>query len=419
MNIKIKSESANNVEIILNEIKNITYLDQNNKLSYNTFQILQLEWMLQMLINFNKSLSNENQKIILRKSLKQLAIDKDYSKNNLIKQINVNYNNHFRKKENIYILLAAISINNLPIRKLKIGNCILRIHGQQYPKIFRASRNEILVKSKSKGENENYAKVSVKIIGKDYKDAYEIAIEILEVFRSLLCLLLNSTFEIRSAKNYSKPINKVTLAEILTLHHENGTCTDMDYFHFVQDFKETEVISFQGKKMPNFKNNFSNLIRQFNKCKPKHQRTIQKALNLYVNAYDESNKYICFLRAWTVLEILTDTDNNELVIKRCSSLFSQESKPLSKQVMECLRQYRNEYVHQGGINLDPIVACFNIHHYIFIMIINFNLKHAGLFKNIKEANLFRDNYNTDLNELKTRKLIIDKAILAKIRHTKK
>lgn len=239
----------------------------------------------------------------------------------------------------------------------------------------------------------------MKIKSKDFKDAYEKAIEMLEVFRSFLCLIFNSQIEIRFEERSSKPINKILLAEILTLHNENGTCPDSNYFHFIQDYKETAVIDLKGKNNKNLKSNIHWFIKQYNKCKPKHQMTIQKALNLYVNAYDERNKYICFLRAWTVLEILTDTDQNETLIKRCNSLSDKESKPLNKQMLEGLRQYRNEYVHKGDNSLDPLIACFEIQQLIYNLIVRFNLRHAGFFKNIKEANSFLDNNIPDLNEL--------------------
>jgi len=332
MKVKIKSENNHNIEIILNRLENITNLGKDNRLSYHTFEFFHLEWMLLTLIEYGNSLSIPIKKKILSQSLRQLAIDKNYSKDYFLQQLSDNYDNHYRKKENTYILLAALSIKSLPFRKLKIGCSEIRIHGKQYPKIFRDHRNEIHQKRKFKRETKNYTKVSVKIKSKDFMDAYEKAIEMLEVFRSLLCLIFNSQIEIRFEERSSKPINKVLLAEILTLHNENGTCPDANYFHFIQDYKETDVIDLKEKNNQILKKNVHWFIKQFNKCKPKHQLTIQKALNLYVNAYDERNKYICFLRAWTVLEILTDTDQNETLIKRCNSLSSQNSKALNKQM---------------------------------------------------------------------------------------
>ncbi len=419
MRVKIKSDNKHNIEVILEKLKKITSLDENQKVSYSTLGFFQIEWMLLSLIEFNHSLSIEIKGNILRQSLRQLAIDNNYAKDYLLEQISINLEKHFLKKEITYILLSALSIKNLPFRKIKIGQSEIRIHGKQYPKEFREQRQEIHVNRQFKKENRNYTKVSVKIKSKDFKDAYEKAIESLEVFRSLLCLTLNSNIEIRFEERSSKPINKITLAEILTLHYENGSCPNANYFHFIPDYKESKILKLNGKEKENLKLDIKWLIKSFNKCKPKHQSTIQKALNLYVSAYDESNKFICFLRGWTVLEILLNTDQNDTIIKRCNSLNSSDSKPFNKQVLESLRQYRNEYVHEGDNSLNPLIACFNVQESIFNLIVNFHMRHAGFFKNIEEANSFLDNNNADLNELKTRKMIIDKVIKIKDENAKR
>lgn len=418
MRVKIKSDNKHNIEVILEKLKKITILDENQKVGYSSLTFFQIEWMLLSLIEFNHSLSIEIKGNILRQSLTQLAIDNNYNKDYLLEQIEINLEKHFRKKENTYILLSALSINNLPFRKIKIGQSEIRIHGKQFPKVFREQRKEIQVKRQFKEENKNFTKVSVKIKSKDFKDAYEKAIESLEVFRALLCLTQNSNIEIRFEERSSKPINKIALAEILTLHYENGDSPDANYFHFIPDYKDSKTLELNGETRENLKHNIKWLIKAFNKCKAKHQLTIKKALNIYVSAYDESNKFICFLRGWTVLEILLNTDQNDTIIKRCNSLYNTEFKPFNKQVLESLRQYRNEFVHEGDYRLNPLIACFNVQESIFNLIVRFHLKHAGFFKTIEEANSFLDNNIINLNELKTKKRIIDRVIKIKEKNTK-
>lgn len=413
MNVRIKSENHHNIDVILDRLKKITKLEIDNKITYHSLEYFQLEWMLLSLIEINYSISIEVVKEILRNSIRQLAIANNYSKNYLVEQLSANINNHLRKSESTYILLSAISIKNLPFRKLKIGSVEIEIHGKQYPKLFRQHREDIYIKRRFQKENQDYAKVSIKIRSRDYKDAFEKAIEVLEVFRSLLCLILNSQYEIRFDELSPKPINEVLLAEVLSLHYENGACPNADYFHFVQNYKEVSSLVLIEQSRTNLRKNILWLVRQYNNCKPKHQKLIQKALNLYVSAFDECDKFLCFTRAWTVLEILTATDQKDLMIKRCISLFNHDVKPLDKQMLESLRQYRNEYVHEGYNSLDPLTACFSIQRFIYFLIVNFNLKYAGFFDNINEANLFLDNYTVDLKDLKTRRRIIDRILSVK------
>jgi hypothetical protein len=417
MRVEIKSGNKQNIEVVLDKLKEITKLDENQEVSYSTLAFFQIEWLLLSLVKINYPLSIENKSNILRQSLSQLAINNNYTEDFLLKQIEINLEKHFRKKEITYILLSALSITKLPFRKLRIGQSEIRIHGKQFPKEFREQRRKIQVKRQFKNEDENFTKVSVKIKSKDYKDAFEKAIESLEVFRALLCLTQNSNIEIRLGERSSRPINKIALSEILTLHYENGSAPDANYFYFVPDYKDPKIFELNVEKRENLKHNIKWLVKSFNKCKPKHQLTIQKALKLFVSAYDESDKFTCFLKGWAVLEILLNTDQNDTIIKRCNSLYITKLKPFNRQVLESLKQYRNELVHKGANSVDPIIGCFFVQESIYNLIVRFHLRHAGSFETIEEANSFLDNNTVDLNELKTRKMIIEKVIKIKSKST--
>ena len=161
------------------------------------------------------------------------------------------------------------------------------------------------------------------------------------------------------------------------------------------------------------------LVSHLNKCGSNHKIALSEALVNYAGAFDESNKYICFLRSWTVLEILTNTDQNDLLIKRCIALHGSNATVFQRQKLEALRAYRNEYVHEGGIGLDggidPMMACYSVQFFVYNLIIKFHLRYSGFFENIDEANSFLDSYSTDLKQLKSRKKILEKVIKRKAR----
>ena len=179
------------------------------------------------------------------------------------------------------------------------------------------------------------------------------------------------------------------------------------------------MLSIINNQKEKISKSFKWFLKRYNKCKPRHQYALGEALKKYVSAFDERNKYICFLKAWTVLEILTNTDQNDQLISRCTALFDDNNRLYEKQVLESLRLYRNELVHQGDEGHDPLFACFTLQSYIYHLIVRFNLYMSGSFQNIEEANLFLDSYIPNIKDMTRRKRILDIAIDAKLKNTRR
>lgn len=416
---KIKNKNNHNLKVLLEKLKEITKIGENNKISFYAFEFDTLEWMFLSIIDFGYSLSIESRKNILTKTFRAIAAENNYDSENFLNQLNTQIKLNNNREEKTYYLLTSLSVKNLPFRKINIGSCQISVHGKQFPKKFKKSRNKIFISHKLDKKNEYHTKISIEIKSKDFKDAYEQSFQYLEVFRSLLSLFLNSSFEISFGSRSQKPINKISHGEIITLHNADGTNANDKYYWCILDFKKVPVLSINDEKRKSLKKDIRWSISSLNKCKEKHQNTISKALKLYVNAFDEYNKYTCFLESWTVLETLLNTDQNDLLIKRAIAMYDSNAKAFEKQQLECLRQYRNEYVHKGGDGLNPLIACYQLQTLIFNIIINFNLVYSGFFNNIEEANLFLDNYNPSLKELATRKKVLDKAIKLKEKNTKR
>jgi len=415
MKAKIKSARKQNIDVLLDKLQSISTLEKNNTVSFAAFDYTELEWTFLSIIEFENSLSTESRKQILSKTLRTLVKENRFEKNYFLEQLEVQINHHNNKEEKTYFLLTSLSIASLPFRKLTLGEGIIYIHGKQFPNVFKKHRNTFIKSHDIEPENNNLTKLSIEIKSRDFKDAYEKSFQIFDIFRSLLCLLLNSQLEIRFGERTSKPINKVRQGFVSTLHTSDGNLAHKNYYWYVQDYREAKILELDNKKNENLKTNIKWLISCYNKCKPKHQDTIGKALINYVGAFDENNKYICFLRAWTVLEILSDTDQNDLLIKRCTAMFEEKNIAYQKQKLESLRLYRNVFVHEGGDGLDPMIACFNIQFFIYTIIVNYNFYFSGFFDNIGEACLFLDNYSPDIRELKKRKKILDRALLMKMK----
>ena len=411
MSVKIKFEKSQNLKVVFDRLKKISKIDEDEKITYtDAFELAHIEWIVHSLIDFGVSLSNSSQKKIIRKAFRQMVINEDFSNKFLLDNLNKALKIHKSSRLKEYQLLATISIKNLPFRKINIGNSIVIIHGKEFPKSHASQRIKSLKRHMFELDEIDYTKVSILHKSNNFEDAFKECIDVFEIFRSFLCLLLNKSLQIRYGDRFSKPINLIGSSEVFTLHELNGSCIDERQYWYTPRYRRTDVLIVENDLKNSLKTSLKSYVNSFNKCMPKHRTTIQKALEIYVTAFDENDKHLCFLKAWTALEILMNTDQNDKVIKRILAMFM--SKTFIKQELECLRIYRNEFVHSGKNELDPLFACYRLQTYIR-KTIDFNFKYSGFFNNIEESVFFLDNFNPNIKALKTRKAILERAIFLK------
>ena len=143
-------------------------------------------------------------------------------------------------------------------------------------------------------------------------------------------------------------------------------------------------------------------LYRINKSSEKFKKSITYTLNLYVNAFDEPNKQNCFLKVWTALETLLATHQNDLIVKRCTSIYKEEHKPMQRQIIGAIKNYRNEFVHEGieASKENLSTYCFKIQNYILNILRNNHLLYYSSFENIEQANTFLDKRRIGLKEQK-------------------
>jgi len=411
----IKHGKKQNLRVLLDKLKGISTIDSANNVKFDTLEIFELKWIFLSIIEFGCSLSIESKNAIISRTLRNIVIANDYDENNFCNYLNNEVINHNTQKERTFVLLTTVSIDNLPFRKIRIGDGTIRIHGAQFPTEFRQVRKDFLNSKINAADNKNYTKVSVIVKSKNPLDAYEKSYYFFEIFRSFLCLLLNPLFQIRTNDRNLEPINRIRQGEYSTLHTISGEIATNEIYWFVPAFNEAKVYSLPkgNSKKEVFRKRFKRLINCFNNCKTKHRATIGKALFNYAGAFDESNKFVSFLKTWMVLEVLTNTDQFDLLIRRATSMFDPKAREYQKQLLEALRLFRNEYVHKGNTGPDPLLACFAMQWFIANLTIGFHLEYAGTFNSIDESVDFMDIYMLDARELEKKRKILARAIYEK------
>ncbi len=409
MKIKFASKNKFKPEILLERLHKIKTIKDDGKVSFIAFDSVEIEWILLSHLKFECEISVISKQEIVNKTLKEVAVKNIKDSGGLIDILNEKLKQHNSKPEKYYFLLSSISVNKLPFRKIKINDCEITISGKEFPIIFRSHRDELYKRNYQKSEHNNFLKVIVKTKGRDFKDTFDKAQNSLDIFRAFLCLYLNPLFQVPLNSVSLNPINRVVNGEFASLHYESGETVHKSLHLFRTNFQD-KLYNLNQRDLDFIKKEVSWAINKYNSCKVKHRRSLGNVLKLYVNAFDEKDKYICFLKGWTALENLVDSDKNDEIINRCVSMYSSDMKSSQTLILEGLRIFRNELVHDGLNDLNPLVHCCQIQNFIYNLLIKFNLKYSGFFNNIIEANDFLDKNKTDLRDLEIEKKLLDKVI---------
>ncbi|SEI13141.1 hypothetical protein SAMN05660691_04051 [Rheinheimera pacifica] len=279
-----------------------------------------------------------------------------------------------------YYLLTSISLRNSFIPKRRtINNCIISFY-KNIPAKYKKSRSELIEKhSELKlSEQKNYVFVVVSVIAPDVSTAFKIGINSLDVVRSILQIGFKKSIRFLSPQVQHKySTNSIlSLGQVHTLHTESGSAA------FLNIWYEPDFTNKEASRIQNFPLTESNLTSWLNKLKrnPFRQHLLI-SLTSYINALDRSDQEFRFMKLWSVIEKLVNTDDTKMIIKRVS--FFYDDRAVAREVLNSLRQARNVNVHAGVKPINVEMKNFTLCGFIedlFRFFINNPFKYDNLQK---------------------------------------
>lgn len=407
MLINWKTKNALKPQIILDKLNEIMQVNSDGTVSFKSFDYHSYIVSLYSMINFSKnSISLNNMNLISRAITKVARVGK-LNKENVITEIQNLAKVETSKKETKYKILTSISMNyELPNKELKIGYSIIKFI-PNFPQELLEIRNENLNSFKLNQEisHKNYMNVIIEVKAKGEIEAINKAIDDLDLLRAIFCLYSNYDM-VLFGKKTPEPINKIRLGCFHSIHNELGYLVNPNNYWYEPNFILNDIYTPNKDSIEFFKNNLENIIFNLKKCK--YSDNLRNALLRYVRAFDEKNNNIALLEVWGALESLTATNdsNKDKLPKRCAFLYAEYE--FHKQILEHLREYRNQSVHDGIKNEEVKHYCYQVQGYFRELII-FHLMAVNEFNSIDDANEFLDQ-SVDINELKKKKKLIEKAI---------
>lgn len=264
----------------------------------------------------------------------------------LIQKANNEAAKYFRKKCSEYVLVTTLSVKSFPANRITIGKCLVNPLRKRdrypYPDVLKRMYPGMIA-----GRHSGCSKhqlVRVRIAERSIFEAAERAIESLALLRGLWNLFATrGSWSMRFGRHTQKPIGVVHAGPIHTLHNPDGKPVDEELYWYEADVLETPK-PFEPKKGWNRIERDRRWAMRRLRILP-YARDLRRFIIRYAEALDSANPDVAFLRMWGILESLTNTigAHYDETINRATWI--SQDRPLAKDILGCLRRYRNEYVH--------------------------------------------------------------------------
>lgn len=289
-----------------------------------------------------------------------------------------------------YVLTTSVSLADVPpTRKLSLLDCDIVFRGERFPKAFETRSKfdrDYAEASEPQHTPDDYCKVTIACDAKLTHDAVEKCVDAIDLARSLMCLLENSSMSV-SMGGLTLPINKIRLGGLHALHFADGRLAE-DFHWFNPSFATTSAHEIEVPEGSKRARNHRWAFRQFSKLPHKSRNRLKDALLLYVRAFDERDRNTTLIRGWRAVELLLGSgDNCEPVARRCAALYKDFE--YHRQIVDHLRECRNRSAHAGEDLKDATTHCHQLQRY-FRDVVIFHLANASVFESIDEANSFLD-----------------------------
>lgn len=277
-----------------------------------------------------------------------------------------------------FILLTSISLNNIYLpKRRKVNGCTVSFSKNIPAKYVKARKNLISnFSSLELSEQEEYLFVTVSVEAPNTKTAFIRAIGALDVIRAIWQIgFQKSTFPFPVMKGSQYPTDSIiSLGQAHTLHKENGNQA-CEILWYEPDFKKVEVTNVKDFNLTDSRSTTD--LQRLRKNPFKDH--VYNSLKSYIHALDHDDQEFRFMKLWTTLEGIVNTDESTMTIRRVS--FFYKDRALNKEILNSLRVARNINAHRGvkpfNVEMKNFILCQYIDHLLGFFINNC-FKHKGL-----------------------------------------
>lgn len=294
--------------------------------------------------------------------IRRLGGGKPIPPKQLLDSVNKRATEFYKRAPTHRRLVTSISIRELPsspveFEKHQLTACNRESH--PYPESLLASESFV----SHHLERSEYQCIAVDTYQTTTCQAFDAAISAVNVIRGVWMLL--TSFQSGHWSLSSSPrrtwIGKIHLGPIQTLHKPDGSLAT-DFYWCESDYIEDVELFTPRNGWSQIEAERSRICDLVSVSPYKHD--LIRLIARYAVALDQSNLDVAFLMLWSLLEKITDTvgANYDATIQRAIAMHTDKSS--SEQLLNQMRNRRNQFVHSARSTEDRDQFCFTLKSYV-------------------------------------------------------
>lgn len=395
-----------NYNYLAQKLVEIIKVNESGSISYSEAFLKQdIDSIIETAHKFAEDTPKYEYNSIVRKGIKKF-IKKTVRNGETLRRAIKAAENEFRSKPyNKYILISTLSFKYFnSLKSLRFNGTTVKFY-KTLPSKYRLENIKTLVSSYfSEPYPSDYTIVECHVASRSVFEAIDKSFKTIDFIRGLWNISINFRNLNRIFSGKLKPINSIRLGPVHTLHHPNGKLVLDNFWYEIDCYVESADTSLM-KQWANINRAFIFLRKNINKVKFKDE--IREIFIRYVRALDSMDFESSYLKLWSLLEFLTNTQrmNYDKTITR--TLFFYKDDIHNKEILEHLRLLRNKMIHIGESRseMDPVI--FQLKRFVEGIII-FLVNSKDYFNDMEEVGYFLDlstDYNILKKEIKFRKRV--------------
>ena len=375
---------------LIQVIKNLESIRENKvdgKAQFDGFAFKQLETILYGILNFSSDIPEIDSRNMLSKALINRGGIGEITQDNLLDEVKKLEREYQSLPITRYALASSISINpNSILNNIRLGNNLIIFESTLASRFRREAQNLLHEAEQSLFATAptNYLQLRVHVSEKSIECAARKALETIDFVRGIWNWVLNRRHSIRiSFGGKSKPVNKIILGPLHTLHRPNGAlATSTNWWYEPSYLGSITPLLVNQDDLGRFYKSLDHVKKKF-KTLP-YRIIVRDGLIRYTRALDERDWTTAFVKLWSILELLTASGgtNYDVTIRRTAYIFQERD--FHHQVLQNLRDYRNSSVHADNENSEIETFLYQIKSYVENLI-GFHINNRYGFDSMQEA----------------------------------
>jgi hypothetical protein len=345
---------------------------EDGKVTFEGFDLFVVDSILQGLGLISTEIPDQEQRRIVAQAAFRAGKNGVITGPSLLQALRDGEEEYFKKPARDFVFVSTLSIDRsfarTTIHTLKAKLTI----GSPLPKRFMAARTVALNEARHSLPTvppTNYIHAIVNVNARGPAEAVDIAMRELDMVRGIWNLHRNQGHGIRMSFGATrKPVNKVLLGPIHTLHNPDGSAADVGTWWYEPNY----VSQVEPIKMADDRERLMHFTRRTRGAMRvvKYRRVIEDAIIRYSRALDQHDWDTGFMRLWAVIELLTGStdihDGSRALIRRAAFLWREHEHATHE--LRVLKEYRNGYVHASSSNSHVEVYLFVLKKYVEALI---------------------------------------------------